>query len=103
MQSQSHRERCDKEGHKEKLLEFFCLQCRKGLCSVCLIKDGAQHEGHSIRDTQDCYNEIMRDFEDNKSEMAHRSRLKHKEIKDQMEEILSRLHRLQDETNAYEQ
>lgn len=49
---------------------------------MCLIKDGPTHEGHSIRDTQDCYNEIIRDFEDNKSDMARRSRLKHKEIKD---------------------
>ena len=42
-ETESHRERCPKDGHKNKPFEFFCLDCRRGLCSMCLIKDGVAH------------------------------------------------------------
>jgi hypothetical protein len=30
---------CKKEGHQKKALDFFCVDCNRGLCTTCLIRN----------------------------------------------------------------
>ena len=44
---------CKEDGHKQKSLDFFCIDCNKGLCTTCLIKDASEHIDHNIVDCQE--------------------------------------------------
>ena len=99
---QAVKDKCDKEGHGQRLLDFFCMNCNKGLCSNCLIHCSVEHKGHTIRETQECYQSVINDFFSKDSPVAVQTEIKKKKIKDQMEEIYSKMTRLQDGTRMKE-
>lgn len=91
-----------KNGHMQKLQDFFCIDCNSGLCCQCLINEAGLHKGHVIRETEECYQEIIDEFHSRDSKMAVKTQSKKQQIKNQMDEVVNRMQRLHDETRMKE-
>ena len=67
-----YKDDCSIAGHDYKKLDFFCIDCNRGLCTTCLIQDAASHQQHKIVDTKEEFQKTIEEVE-NAEAMVNKS------------------------------